>query len=128
MSNPQKVLAFLRPLHPSFDPSLAVIVISGVLPNGIHWLTVDQGRKVRTLPWEAWKVPSRKDVDWRLIFGSAIFGVGWGLAGICPGPVLVGLGEVLKGVSTSNGLSDGGASVLKYITSMVIGMGAARYV
>jgi hypothetical protein len=54
MSNPQKVLAFLRPSSPVFDPSLALIVVSGVLPNGIHWARSRKGKVA--LPWETWRV------------------------------------------------------------------------
>ncbi|CAD6589044.1 MAG: hypothetical protein TREMPRED_005242 [Tremellales sp. Tagirdzhanova-0007] len=103
MSSPLKVLSFLQPLSPSFDPSLALIVVSGVIPNMIHYFSnfqsissscrPDLDTKVY-LPWEKWTISSDElPIDRRLVYGAAIFGIGWGLAGACPGPVIIGLGQ-----------------------------------
>ncbi len=55
-------------------------------------------------------IPTRKDLDWRLILGAAIFGLGWGWAGICPGPGLVAL-------------TSGNINFVIFIISMLVGMG-----
>ncbi|WRT64287.1 uncharacterized protein IL334_001218 [Kwoniella shivajii] len=93
MSDPAKVQGFLQLFNiRKFDPSLALILVGGVFPNAIHYARME--KKAR-LPWETWNVPSRTDVDWQLIIGSLIFGVGWGLTAICPGPALVCLSETV---------------------------------
>ncbi|GAA5847291.1 hypothetical protein JCM9279_000224 [Rhodotorula babjevae] len=99
MTRPSKVLAFFDaplPFLPSpppgavWDPSLAMVAIGGLLPNMAVWQAV-QGWK-SPLKAASWSVPQGGDVDARLVLGSAAFGVGWGLLGICPGPLLAVLG------------------------------------
>lgn len=107
MISPLKVLSFLQPLSTTFDPSLAMVVLSGVIPNGIHYYyhyirpqsqSGPEKKRQSLYGWEEWRVPSRTDIDWRLVVGSVIFGAGWGLAGVCPGPAVVGLGQAaMKG-------------------------------
>ncbi|KAK8866053.1 hypothetical protein IAR55_001204 [Kwoniella newhampshirensis] len=95
MTDPIKVTGFLRFLHPRhFDPSLAMVVLGGVLPNAIHYRMITRNRATQRtgFSWEKWRVPTRRDIDRSLVSGAGIFGVGWGLAGICPGPALVNLG------------------------------------
>lgn len=97
MSDPAKVLNFLN--LSNFDPSLAFIVLGGVIPNYLHYRSYASSTEPRSktlLPWEQWRVPTSRTIDWRLVLGSAVFGIGWGLGGICPGPALVGLGRVLS--------------------------------
>ncbi|TXT04310.1 hypothetical protein VHUM_04197 [Vanrija humicola] len=93
MVSPLKVIGFLRfpPPLSQWDPSLALVFLGGVVPNAVHWASVV---RAPTLPWESWRVPSRTDIDWRLVAGSALFGVGWGLAGVCPGPAVVAGGQL----------------------------------
>lgn len=92
MANPAKVLAFLD-LAGSWDPSLA-LVMAGAISIGLGAFTVAK-RRQSSLLGLSMHLPARRAIDRRLILGSLGFGVGWGLAGICPGPaiVLVGAGN-----------------------------------
>ena len=119
MADPSKVLNFLVPLSPSFDPSLAMVVISGLIPNALYWMTTQKGRVA--YPWEQWRVPSRTNVDWRLICGAAIFGIGWGSAGVCPGPAIVGVGRLVQAKLVGESIVAG--PVLGFMGSMLVGMG-----
>ena len=117
MLSPLKVISFLQPFSPTFDPSLAMVVLGGVLPNALHYVDL---KKEAKLFWEEWRVPNRTDIDWRLIAGSVMFGLGWGLAGVCPGPALVGL---------SNGVIYGSAGkVTGWLGAMVVGMAVGRQI
>lgn len=89
MSNPDKVLSFLD-LFGVWDPSLA-LVMAGAIGVGVIAFTLVRGR-THSLLGEPMRLPTRKDLDSRLVLGSLGFGVGWGLAGFCPGPALVALG------------------------------------
>lgn len=107
MSNPGKVLGFLD-LAGNWDPSLA-FVMGGAILVGLVAFQVARKRS-KTFLGGALKLPSRTDIDKRLVLGSLAFGVGWGLAGFCPGPALVSLGSgQLKGVI--------------FVIAMVAGMG-----
>ena len=104
-----------------------MIVISGVIPNAIHWMAIDEGKT--KYPWENWTVPTRMDIDTRLICGSAIFGVGWGLVGVCPGPVITGVGRVVWGcVLDERGSNVALKSIGSYFVTMIVGMRLARAV
>lgn len=88
MVNPTRVLGFLNVLGP-WDPTLA-FVMAGALTVAVPGF---QYAKLMHKPFLAvsFSVPTIKDLDAKLISGAVIFGVGWGLAGICPGPSLVAL-------------------------------------
>ena len=88
MVNPTRVLGFLNILGP-WDPTLA-FVMAGALTVAVPGF---QYAKLMHKPFLAvsFSVPTIKDLDAKLISGAVIFGVGWGLAGICPGPSLVAL-------------------------------------
>lgn len=90
MANPAKVLGFLD-LAGRWDPSLA-LVMAGAIAIGIPAFFV-AGRRARTLLGTPMRLPTARQVDKRLFVGSVVFGVGWGLAGYCPGPALVSLGS-----------------------------------
>ena len=125
MSDPSKVLRFLTPFpFDRFDPSLGMVVLSGVLPNAIHWLTLE--KKKPRFEWEKWNVPSRTEIDWRLICGSIIFGAGWGLAGICPGPALVGVGRVFAGWLGGEAVANVSQTIAGFTASMLVGMSVGR--
>ena len=85
MANPAKVLGFLD-LAGAWDPSLALVMIgaigAAILP--FSWAK----RQSRSLLDAPMRLPDRRDLDRRLIVGSLVFGIGWGVAGICPGPAL----------------------------------------
>lgn len=135
MVSPLKVIGFLRfpPPMAGFDPSLALVFLGGVVPNAIHWRGVVP---VPKLPWEKWRVPSRTDIDWRLVLGSLLFGLGWGLAGVCPGPAVVAGGQLSWNLLASVGAKGpdavfgvDGAALLgwaAFADLLVLGMAAAK--
>ena len=89
MANPSKVLGFFD-LAGTWDPSLA-FVMAGAIAIGLVAFRLARGR-TRSLLGEVMHLPRAQDIDRRLVVGSALFGVGWGIAGICPGPAFVLLG------------------------------------
>jgi uncharacterized membrane protein YedE/YeeE len=86
MANPAKVLAFLD-LAGAWDPSLALVMAGAVAVGAAAFAFMK--KRTRTLLGAALLLPTPRRIDRRLILGSLVFGVGWGLAGICPGPALV---------------------------------------
>ncbi len=106
MNRPAKVLGFLDVAGP-WDPSLAFVMI-GAIPVAFFAFRIARGRATSFLG-EPIHLPAAAAIDRKLLAGSAIFGVGWGLAGLCPGPALVDLG-----------LADGGAVV--FVAAMCAGM------
>jgi uncharacterized membrane protein YedE/YeeE len=88
MSNPEKVLAFLD-VSESWDPSLLVVMASGLAVALAGFRLVL--RRPMPVADEVFHLPTRTDLDARLISGAVIFGVGWGIAGFCPGPVIASL-------------------------------------
>ncbi len=106
MTDPSKVLAFLD-LAGAWDPSLA-LVMGGGIAVGLGAFTLAKGRS-KTLLGSAIFLPQATVIDRRLLGGSALFGIGWGLAGFCPGPALVSLGL-------------GDAKVWIFVAAMVAGM------
>jgi len=89
MGNPAKVLAFLD-LAGNWNPSLAFVMLSAISISAVGY--VISKRLTVSLLGKSMPVPVRQDLDIKLISGSLLFGVGWGLAGICPGPGIVLLG------------------------------------
>ena len=85
MSNPAKVLGFLD-VFGAWDPSLAFVMGGAVAVSSLGYFVARR----RGIPMLAPKleIPSRRDLDPRLLAGAAIFGLGWGLVGLCPGPAL----------------------------------------
>ena len=107
MSDPAKVIAFLD-LAGKWDPSLA-LVMGGAIAVGLGAFTLAKRRQTTWLGLPL-LLPAARHLDRRLIVGSALFGVGWGLAGICPGPALV-----LVGAGVPQGLI--------FVAAMLAGMG-----
>jgi uncharacterized protein len=89
MADPSKVLGFLD-LAGAWDPSLA-FVMTGAIAVGLVAFAVARRRR-RSLIGLEMMLPATATVDRRLVGGSLLFGVGWGIAGLCPGPGLVALG------------------------------------
>jgi uncharacterized protein len=92
MTNPQKVLDFLdiaAIFKGGWDPTLLMVFV-GALPVMFAAYRVQAGQ---AKPWfdSAFYIPTRKDIDGGLVTGSTMFGVGWGLVGLCPGPAVVAL-------------------------------------
>lgn len=107
MGNPGKVLGFLD-LAGNWDPSLA-FVMGGAILVGLVAFQIAR-KRTQTFLGGALKLPAAKDFDKRLVLGSLTFGVGWGLAGYCPGPALVSLGS-------------GEPKALIFVIAMLAGMG-----
>lgn len=85
MANPSKVLAFLD-LAGAWDPSLG-LVMAGAIAVAIGPMTWAR-RQSRSLLGSPMQLPAKRELDRRLIGGSLLFGIGWGIAGICPGPAV----------------------------------------
>ena len=94
MTDPAKVLAFLD-LAGAWDPSLALVMAAAiaVARPAFGWA----GRHARTLDGQPLHPPLAKGVDARLLGGGLLFGAGWGLVGLCPGPALAALATGLPG-------------------------------
>jgi uncharacterized protein len=91
MTQPQKVIGFLD-VFGVWDPSL-LFVMGGAV--GVHWLTYRWIlRRPVPLLSAKWHVPQKKDITLSLVVGSLLFGMGWGLAGFCPGPALTSLASL----------------------------------
>lgn len=119
MTQPAKVFGFLNlggMASGQWDPSLAFVMGGALVVTLIAFaLTPPNPAHPARRPWFAkrFQLPTRQDIDARLLLGSALFGIGWGLAGYCPGPAL----------ST---LLSGGLDVAVFVGAMLAGMAVAR--
>jgi len=93
MANPAKVLGFLD-VAGAWDPSLALVMAAAVGVGLVAFSVA--GRRTQSLLGEEMRLSPTGRIDRRLLAGSAVFGVGWGLAGFCPGPAVVALGMGLQ--------------------------------
>ena len=112
MSNPAKVLNFFD-VAGSWDPSLAFVMGSALAVTAIGYRIVFRG--TRPLFEGNFSLPTARDLDARLIGGSAVFGVGWGIAGFCPGGALPALGT-------------GRSEVLIFTAALIAGLALARFI
>jgi uncharacterized membrane protein YedE/YeeE len=112
MVNPAKVLGFLD-VFGNWDPSLAFVMGSAVAVSALGTVIARQ-RGVPVLARRL-EIPTRRDLDPRLIGGAALFGIGWGLVGLCPGPALTVI-------------TFGPWQILVFVVAMVAGMGLFRIV
>lgn len=110
MTDPQRVRGFLD-LFGQWDPTLAFVMGGAVLVMAIAWRI--RQRLGHPLFAERFVLPDRSDLDARLIVGSALFGIGWGLAGLCPGPAIASLALAP-------------AAVLPFVAAMLVGMAIHR--
>lgn len=87
MINPEKVLNFLD-IFGTWDASLILVMASGLLVSaaGVYWVN----RRGNAINADL-QLPTKTEIDGRLFTGSALFGIGWGLAGYCPGPIVASL-------------------------------------
>lgn len=106
MANPEKVLGFLD-LAGTWDPSLA-FVMAGAIAVGLLAFQTASRRKASLLGAE-FRLPASRVIDRRLVGGGVLFGIGWGVAGFCPGPAVVSLGA-------------GELKALVFVAAMVAGM------
>ena len=111
MANPAKVLGFLD-LAGAWDPSLALVMAGAVAVGAAAFAFMK--KRTRTLLGAPVLLPTPRRIDRRLILGSLVFGVGWGLAGICPGPALV-----LSGTGSAKGLV--------FLAAMIAGNGIFEF-
>jgi len=89
MANPQKVLGFLD-INGLWDPSLILVMAGAILAALLPFQWAKN--QSRSLLGQTMQLPDKTQIDRPLIVGSLLFGIGWGLAGICPGPAIVLLG------------------------------------
>ncbi|MCD5983349.1 MULTISPECIES: YeeE/YedE family protein [Pseudomonas] len=85
MTDPAKVLAFLD-IAGDWDPSLALVMAGALLPASVAFQVAQ--RRQKSLLGAPMQIPTLKVIDRRLVLGSLLFGAGWALAGLCPGPAL----------------------------------------
>lgn len=106
MTDPSKVIGFLD-LAGNWDPSLA-FVMGGAIVVGLIAFRFAEGR---TKAWlgDTMRLPTARQIDKRLVLGGLTFGVGWGLAGYCPGPALASFAQ-------------GGAKPIIFVAAMLAGM------
>jgi hypothetical protein len=90
MTDPGKVIGFLD-VAGKWDPSLAFVMAGAILVGFFAFMLAQ--RRTRSFLGGAMELPRRRDIDVRLVAGSVVFGIGWGLAGFCPGPALVSFGS-----------------------------------
>ena len=114
MTDPRKVQGFLDiggVFAGRWDPSLAFVMGGALLVSLVAFATVS----TQATPWVSAKfeLPSRRDIDAGLVIGAVLFGTGWGIAGLCPGPALASL-------------LIGGADVLYFVIAMLAGMLIAK--
>lgn len=110
MTDPVVVIGFLD-VFGDFDPTLAFVLIGATMTTAVafHFVT----RRPRPIVAAQFQLPATRTIDSPLVLGAAIFGVGWGLAGYCPGPALVGAGA-------------GTATALLFLPAMIVGSIAYR--
>jgi uncharacterized membrane protein YedE/YeeE len=106
MTQPVKVLGFLN-IFGRWDPTLAFVMAAALVVSGIGYALLRQ-RKRPVLAAQYLR-PTRTDIDRRLVVGSVLFGIGWGLVGLCPGPALVNLAGLMP-------------SVMVFVLAMAAGM------
>ncbi|MCW8109731.1 YeeE/YedE family protein [Alteromonas ponticola] len=108
MSNPARVLNFLDWSN-HWDPTLALVMGGAILVAlpGFKWVR----KRQQPLFTESFDIPTTSKIDAKLIVGSSLFGIGWGIAGLCPGPSIVG-------AVTLN------TDILLFVGAMLIGMWA----
>lgn len=110
MMNPAKVLAFLD-IAGAWDPTLAFVMGGALAVSSIGYLVAR--RRDRAWLGDPFAFPTRQDLDSKLLAGAALFGVGWGLVGLCPGPALANL-------------SRGSFEIALFVGAMVAGIAGFR--
>ena len=112
MTDPARVRGFLD-LFGAWDPTLAFVMGGAVLVMAAAWLV--QGRMARPAFAASFSLPDRTDLTPRLVGGSALFGIGWGIAGLCPGPGFAALA-----------IAPGSAAI--FVVALLAGMLAVRLI
>ena len=112
MTDPARVRGFLD-LFGNWDPTLAFVMGGALIVMFVAWLI--QPRMVKPLVDTSFHLPGTRHLDGKLLVGSALFGVGWGLGGLCPGPAIASLGTAPM-------------SVAVFVIAMIAGMALHRFV
>ena len=112
MTRPEKVFGFLD-IFGSWDPTLIFVMIGAVIVHFIAFRFIVRRKSPLFSP--QWHLPTKKEITWPLIAGSFLFGVGWALAGYCPGPALTSLASIQS-------------RPLIFFVSMIAGMFLFRFV
>lgn len=112
MTNPAKVLGFLD-VFGAWDPTLVFVMGGALLVSAFGTLLV----RGRERPWfaDSFSIPTRRDLDPSLIAGASVFGAGWGLVGLCPGPALANI-------------SRGSVEILVFVAAMIAGVFTYRLI
>lgn len=108
MADPVRVIGFLD-LFGNWDPTLAFVMMGAILPMAIAWPI--QHRMKKPLADTSFSLPVQRKIDAPLAIGAVMFGAGWGLTGICPGPGIANLAIVPM-------------AVLPYLIAVAVGMAA----
>ena len=106
MTDPGKIIGFLD-IFGAWDPSLAFVMMGAIAVGFVAFALAK--KRTTTILGGALRLPTASHIDKRLIIGSTVFGVGWGLAGFCPGPALVSM-------------ASGQIQALWFVSAMVAGM------
>lgn len=89
MVSPTRVIGFLH-VSSQWDPTLIFVMVGAIIVfSSGYWLVIK--RREKSILGQRYELPTRRKIDVQLVLGAAIFGVGWGLVGICPGPALTSL-------------------------------------
>ena len=112
MSDPARVQAFLD-LFGAWDPTLAFVMGGAMLPMAVAWRV--HARMASPIAASLFELPDTKTLDRPLAIGAVLFGIGWGIGGLCPGPALADLGIAPM-------------AVLPFVIAMFAGMIAHRLV
>lgn len=88
MTEPKKILGFLD-VFGKWDPTLLFVMVGAISVHAVCYQLIT--KRSSPLFEVSFQIPEKRDIDFRLLIGSAIFGLGWGVTGLCPGPGIVGL-------------------------------------
>ena len=110
MADPQRVQAFLD-LFGAWDPTLAFVMGGAMIPMAMAWII--QRRMPQPLACDSFDLPGTTLLDRKLVAGAVLFGAGWGIGGLCPGPAVADLA-----------IAPASAGI--FVAAMLVGMGAHR--